>query len=44
MTAKASVALGLSGRYATALFDLAVEAKSLDVDFLVFVIISTVIT
>ena len=30
MTAKASVALGLSGRYATALFDLAVEAKSLD--------------
>ena len=30
MTANASVALGLSGRYATALFDLAVEAKSLD--------------
>jgi F-type H+-transporting ATPase subunit delta len=30
VTAKASVALGLSGRYATALFDLAVEAKSLD--------------
>ena len=30
MTAKASVALGLSGRYATALFDLAVEAKALD--------------
>jgi F-type H+-transporting ATPase subunit delta len=30
VTAKASVALGLSGRYATALFDLAVEAKALD--------------
>jgi len=30
VTANASVALGLSGRYATALFDLAVEAKSLD--------------
>lgn len=30
MTAKASVALGLSGRYATALFDLAIEAKALD--------------
>lgn len=30
MTAKASVALGLSGRYATALFDLAVESNALD--------------
>jgi F-type H+-transporting ATPase subunit delta len=30
VTAKASVALGLSGRYATALFDLAVEANALD--------------
>lgn len=28
--AQSNVALGLSGRYATALFDLAVEAKSLD--------------